>query len=355
MDLQEKLRQKYALLFPHLTPRQRQMVAAADARQLGRGKTEIVSVSAGLSRQALYRGLRDLNDPPLPAGRERRPGSGRKKRIDEDRALLHALEALLQSNHAAETTPLRWCLQSTRQLAGDLGRAGFSVSHELVAQLLRELGYRHTPRGPSVPDAQAQLEYVRRQALAALAAGTPVLVVSGQKKVEDAGTPTVDAEGASVGPTAWRRLAPERADAAILVEALRRWWLSQEREGVSRCLLCVDCFQGKGERSAWLLELGGWLKETGLAVTVCHLPVAAIRWCPIVGEVSTRTVTRQPGAPSSLYQAQVSVVGAPAGHCADSESHATSASAGERTIVAGVEMERHLFHGLWNYDVKSLP
>src|SRR3954465_10752613 len=74
----EELEQKYALLFPHLNERQRHLVAAVDAEQLGRGGIALVSRVSGFSRPTLYRALQDLHQTPLPGERVRHSGAGRK-------------------------------------------------------------------------------------------------------------------------------------------------------------------------------------------------------------------------------------------------------------------------------------
>jgi hypothetical protein len=55
-----------------LGERQRRLVAAADAEQLGHGGVSIVTRTSGLSRPTIHKGLRELREEPLAVGRTRR-------------------------------------------------------------------------------------------------------------------------------------------------------------------------------------------------------------------------------------------------------------------------------------------
>ena len=77
VDELRALQEKVAALWPHLDERSRRLFAAAEARALGHGGITLVSRACGLSRVTITKGLRELAEPPLPAGQERRPGGGR--------------------------------------------------------------------------------------------------------------------------------------------------------------------------------------------------------------------------------------------------------------------------------------
>ena len=84
MSTTEEFEQKYALLFPHLNERQQHLVAAVDAEQLGRGGIALIARVTGLSRPTLYRAMQGLRQPPLPVGRLRHSGAGRKGLAEHD-------------------------------------------------------------------------------------------------------------------------------------------------------------------------------------------------------------------------------------------------------------------------------
>src|SRR3990167_10451109 len=94
MTAESALKQKVALLWPHLDERARRLFAASEARQLGHGGVSTVSKACGLSRVTITKGLQELEDPPLPPGRVRRPGGGRPALVLVDPDLPSRLEAL---------------------------------------------------------------------------------------------------------------------------------------------------------------------------------------------------------------------------------------------------------------------
>ena len=84
-------------------------------------------------------------------------------------------------------SPLRWSSKSTRRLAAALNEQGFPVSHRVVAEMLRQLGYSlqanaKTLEGASHPDRDAQFLYLNRQVRNSLAKGRPVISVDTKKK-----------------------------------------------------------------------------------------------------------------------------------------------------------------------------
>ena len=94
MDAEETLRGKYEALAPVLNERTRRLWAAAEAQALGHGGIALVARGTGMSRTRIARGLQELrSDTPLDPGRVRRPGGGRKRRIDTDVTLVTAVTA----------------------------------------------------------------------------------------------------------------------------------------------------------------------------------------------------------------------------------------------------------------------
>jgi hypothetical protein len=85
----------YELIAPHLTEKQRRLLACAAARALGRGGGARMARISGLSRPTVYVGVRELDDPPDPRGRIRRPGGGPKRLTERDPGLLRALDELV--------------------------------------------------------------------------------------------------------------------------------------------------------------------------------------------------------------------------------------------------------------------
>ena len=163
----EWIREKYLAVITDLDERGRRRWSAAEARSLGWGGISAVARATGLSDRTVRTGIRELDDTDaLPSTRQRRPGAGRRCREDEQPKLIDALERLVESTTRGDPmSPLRWTCKSTRTLAKELNRQGFTVSSTKVGQLLRSQGYRlqsnrKTVEGKQHPDRDAQFQHV---------------------------------------------------------------------------------------------------------------------------------------------------------------------------------------------------
>src|SRR6266566_3266251 len=183
-DIERKLRQ----LWPHLNERGRRMLAAAEAVEIGYGGVSLVSRACGLSRVTITKGISELAATALPAERVRREGGGRRKLDEKDPKLLRVLESLVEPlTRGDPESPLRWTCKSTRTLAQELTGRQHPISHEKVAQLLRDMDYslqgnRKTEEGEDHPHRDAQFRHINKEVRLALACGWPVISVDTKKK-----------------------------------------------------------------------------------------------------------------------------------------------------------------------------
>ena len=86
------------MLFPHLNERQQRLALAAEARLLGHGGVRAVARAAGVSETTVRKGVFELEggEGPLPDGRVRRDGGGRKN-AEERGGRRHRLAAAVTS------------------------------------------------------------------------------------------------------------------------------------------------------------------------------------------------------------------------------------------------------------------
>ena len=111
-------------------------MAAIEAKSLGYGGVSLVSRECGLSRKAILKGIREIEEGTSLEGRIRRPGAGRKPISASDPKLEGKLEAILDGTTRGDPqSSLRWTLKSTRKLAEALSRRGFSRFHCLTGPL----------------------------------------------------------------------------------------------------------------------------------------------------------------------------------------------------------------------------
>lgn len=103
MGVLGELRAKFHTVWPLLDERTRRLLATSDASALGYGGVSLVHCACGLSRKAIAKGIREIEEgAALPAGRIRRPGAGRKCITVSDPRLLRDYETVV--NLIAKTT-----------------------------------------------------------------------------------------------------------------------------------------------------------------------------------------------------------------------------------------------------------
>ena len=98
-------------------------MAANEAVHEGYGGISRISRVCGLSRVTITKGIRELGEKPIGAGRIRRAGGGRHTLLVSDPELPRALETLVEPLARGDPqSPLRWTCKSTRTLAAELAR-----------------------------------------------------------------------------------------------------------------------------------------------------------------------------------------------------------------------------------------
>jgi len=396
MQIDPVLQQKYAALFPYLNERQRRLVAAADARDLGYGGVARVARAAGLSRPTLHTALKELAAEPQAVHHVRRAGGGRKKLCDTTPALLGELEALIDPTTRGDPrSPLRWTCKSTRRLAHELTQRGHPISHQGVADLLRALGYSlqanfKTLEGAQHPDRDAQFHYINRTTTASLTQGLPVISVDTKKKelvgpyhnsgrewqpqgqpervtVHDFPVPHLGKAipygvydiGENLG---WVNVGCDHDTASFAVESIRRWW---RKMGVrlypqaDRVLICADSGGSNGYRvRLWKVELQQFATETGLTVTVCHFPPGTSKWNKIEHRLFSHLTMNWRGRPLishdvivNLISATTTKTGLRVKAALDRKKYPNGQKVSEATMKT-LHLEPHAFHGEWNYTLK---
>ena len=87
---------RFDALSPFLDERERRLLAASEARAVGRGGVAAVSRATGIARSTIDRGLADLRaGAEQLGGRVRRAGGGGKPAIETQPGLLEALNELV--------------------------------------------------------------------------------------------------------------------------------------------------------------------------------------------------------------------------------------------------------------------
>jgi transposase len=396
MREEEAIKRRYKLVAGELNERTRRLVAASEAVALGWGGISAVSRATGLSRKAISHGIKELREKGgASAGRIRRIGGGRKKTVGKDPSLREDLERLVEPvTRGDPESPLRWTCKSVRKLAEELTHQGHQVSHQLVSELLHELGYslqanRKTREGGDHPDRDAQFAHLNAQAEAFLAAGEPVVSVDAKKKelVGDFKNPGREwhPEGKpeevrvydfpisglgratpygvyDLGQNAgWVNVGIDHNTAAFAVESIRRWWNEvgkSEYPEAKRLLISADGGGSNGSRvRLWKWELQHLADETSLALTVCHLPPGTSKWNKIEHRLFAWISQNWRGKPLTSYAVILKLIAATtttAGLTVQCQLDTNSYPAGRKVSdedMATLSILPDTFHGEWNYTI----
>jgi hypothetical protein len=380
-----------------LDERSRRLVAAAESRAIGKGGISIVAKATGISRPVIRQGIADLQNPTaLPAGRVRREGGGRKRAVDKDAALKTDLESLLESTTRGDPqAALRWTCKSVRQLTAELKRMNHAVSHQVVADLLHQLGYslqanRKTKEGSRHPDRNAQFEHLNGKVKWSLGRRQPVISVDTKKKelvgdfknggreLRPKGQPElvrvhdfVDPELGRATPygiydlgrnSGWVSVGMDHDTAEFAVETIRRWWRTMGRPAypeATKLLITADAGGSNGSRlRLWKVELQKLADETGLRIAVCHFPPGTSKWNKIEHRLFSYITQNWRGQPLRSFQTIVNLIAATTtttGLKVHAELNTETYQAGIKISdqeLAQIKIRRDKFHGDWNYEIQ---
>lgn len=390
---------KFEVLFPHLDERQRRLLLGAEARSLGHGGIRLVARAAGVREGTVSAGVAELEAGGEPLGRVRRTGGGRKRLANLDPGLLPALLALVEPDMRGDPmSPLRWTTKSTRALAAVLTAQGHRISAPTVADLLHSEGFSlqgnaKVLEGTQHPDRDAQFRYINEQVKDYQADDQPVISVDAKKKEivgefknpgrewQRQGEPVrvdthdfPDKDLGKVAPygiydvtanTGWVNVGTDHDTAGFAVESIRRWWHGQghaDYPRAQRLLITADAGGSNGYRSrAFKSGLASFAAETGLAVTVCHMPPGTSKWNRIEHRLFSHITMNWRGRPLTSHEVVVQSIAATTTRTGlrvhaelDTDAYPIGVRISDAELNA-VPITGHAFHGEWNYTVHPRP
>lgn len=392
-----ELREKFHFVWPLLDERTRRIMAASEAMALGYGGVSLVRRACGLSRKAIAKGIREIEEGWAPAeGRIRQPGAGPKPITTSDPRLVETLEEMIdQQTRGDPESPLKWICKSTRTIAKELGRQRHPISHAKVAQILHDLDYslqsnRKTEEGRDHPDRDAQFRHISREVKRCLAGGSPVVSVDTKKKelignYDNAGQqwlpakqpkqvqghdfPSADVPRAypygiyDIGRnTGFVNVGTDHDTGAFAVASIRGWWRYEGKRlypGAATILITADGGGSNGWRlRLWKLELQKFADETGLPVSVCHFPPGTSKWNKVEHRLFSFISSNWRGEPLRDYETIVNLIaktttakGLKVTCRLDRRKYATGRKV-TKLEMQRINLERNKFHGEWNYVIR---
>src|SRR6478609_1335105 len=378
-----------------LDERGRRLFAAAEVRSAGRGGLAAVAKITGLARSTINRGKKDLDGRPLPKGRVRRAGGGRRALCENDPGLIPALKRLVEPATLGDPVrPLIWVSKSMEKLAATLTEMGHPISADTVRTELVKLGFsrqsnRKANEGSSHPDRNAQFEYINAKAVAAQRQHQPVISVDTKKKelignFKNGGTDyrpkgdplrvnVHDFEDKKLGKVVRYGVYDVTANAGFVsvgitsdtaefaVQSIRCWL---ERMGWKRypkareLTITADCGGSNGARvRLWKVELQKLADETRLVLHVHHYPPGTSKWNKIEHRMFCHITQNWRGRPLVSHEVIVSLIANTAteqGLTIRAELDGGTYPTGIKVTddeLAAVNLIPAGFHGDWNYTI----
>jgi Rhodopirellula transposase DDE domain len=392
----EEVRSRWQLAAPFLDERARRLFAANEALALGFGGVTATALATGLARSTINRGIDELQSTRNDIDRRvRRRGAGRKSAVAHQPGLPAALETLIEAAIRGDpSSPLRWVSRSQRHLVKALAEQGFKASQRVVAKLLRDLNYScqansKTREGGKHPDRDAQFGHINTTVKAAINAGEPAISVDTKKKellgdfknngreLRPKGQPEAvrvhDFKIPELGKVApygvydiaanhgWVSVGIDADTAAFAVESIRRWWdkFGRPRYPHATCLtITADCGGSNGVQvKLWKRELQSFANETGLKVTVAHLPPGTSKWNKIEHRLFAFITMNWRGKPLLNHQVIVQLIGATTTEtglrvcCELDENLYPKGIKVSELEMRAICITRDEFHGEWNYTI----
>jgi len=393
----ENLKEKLLKIAPYLDERQRRIVYAAEAEQLGRGGKSLISKLTGMSRPTLNEGLRELSchiSERCQMNRIRKEGGGRKNVNTNHPALLSALESLVEPlSRGDPESPLRWTIKSTRTLSEALVAKGYKVSKSRVATLLSELGYslqsnRKTIEGNQHADRNAQFEYINSKAQQYIEKGQPVISVDTKKKenvgnyknngkeYRPEGSPREvnghDFANQKAVPFGIYDLAEDKGfvnvgtnydTSAFAVHSIEQWWALMGKyryPQAKELLITADGGGSNGyKRRLWKFELQRFANESGLVINVCHFPPGTSKWNKVEHRLFSHISLNWRGIPLETHETVVQLISATKTKKGLTVKSLLDENQYKKGIVITdeefnkINLSKDNFHGEWNYRIKS--
>jgi len=394
----DALKRKFAALLPALNERGRRLAVAAEARALGHGGVARVARASGVSISTIWRGLREIKKRGrrMDTSRCRRSGGGRKSHTQTEPRLAADLDSLVEpATRGDPESPLRWTCKSLRVLAKQLQAMGHDISYPTVGTLLRQAGYslqanQKAKEGKQHPDRNAQFEYIYAEIRRQQSAGQPVISVDTKKKelvgnfknggrewrpqgkpqrvrVHDFLIPT---KGKAIPygvydltrNAGWVSVGIDHDTAAFAVNSIRRWWRTMGRRVYPRArtlLITADSGGSNGARTRlWKWELQKLATESGLSISVRHLPPGTSKWNKIEHRLFSFISKNWRGRPLTSLAVIVNLIAATRTRtglrvrCELDLGRYPEGSKISDAQMSSLNIIRERFHGDWNYTIR---
>jgi hypothetical protein len=403
-EKQERIRERYDRLQPFLQQRGRRLWAANESLGFGRGGIRAVAEALQMSCKTVMEGRRELQresadkQRPGTEERQRRPGGGRKRLVEQQPEVAQAIEKIVDSATRGDPmTALKWTSKSLSKISAELKQQGWSVSPKTVSRILYQdlkyslQGLQKSKEGKQHPDRDAQFQHLSHRCREFQQRRQPVISVDAKKKelVGDfknggrewrpRGKPervrTHDFEDKELGKgipygvydtsrnEGWVSVGVDHNTSEFAVSSIRNWWLHMGRRVYPQArelLITADAGGSNGYRvRLWKRELQKLADETGLRLTVCHFPPGTSKWNKIEHRMFCHITENWRGRPLNNLEVIVNLIAGTTTQKGLSIQAALDLGSYDKGIEVSedemrqLQLEPDTFHGEWNYTITA--
>jgi Rhodopirellula transposase DDE domain len=388
---QENRTEKYQQMRELLNEKQWRQFLALEAKE--RGNIVLVAREAGVSKNTIKAGRRELEAGDLfaPGKRLRGQGGGRKKQEEHDASLQADLEALLEPK-GDPMSLVRWTTKSVATLKQALKQHGHQLGETAIRKRLHAMGFslratKKTIEGKGHADRDGQFGHIKKHCEQFEAAGDPIISVDCKKKellgnfknngrewqAKGAET-TVNvydylslADGKAVPYGVYDlvqnqgfvNVGMDHDTAEFAVESIRRWWNQQGKRLYPEQTNLLITADGGGSNSSrgrlWKREMQRLANETGLCITVCHFPPGTSKWNKIEHRLFSYISINWRAKPLVSLETVIELIS----HTTTEQGLVVTAIKDANTYPTGIQVSdeelkalhivRDAFHGEWNY------
>ena len=393
------LENKIKKILPLLNEKQKRIYLAIEAEAIGYGRISEISRLTGVSRSAITRGKKELqeeNKEAIETERLRKKGGGRKKITDKYTDILEKIKEILEPHTKGNPeSPLKYTSRSVRKVSKVLNESGYKISHRTVSDLLDLLGYslqgnkKELALKESHPDRNEQFEYINSQTKIFISKNEPVISINAKKKehignFKNNGTEYQPSKNPvkvldhdfpikkngkatpygvyDIGRNeGFVNVGISYDTAEFATNSILKWWELIGKNvypNAAKLMITADSGGSNGYRiRLWKVKLQEVANQLNIPVHVTHYPPGTSKWNKIEHRLFSFISINWRGKPLVDLMTIVNFIDSTTNDfgltvlCTFDDSIYRKGVRISREDLDAVNIERHDFHGEWNYII----
>jgi transposase len=383
-------------MLPLLDEKQKRIYLATEAESIGYGGVKIIHELTGVSKTTIIRGKKELKEGNVNRDCIRKAGGGRKLIAQKYGSIKDEIEKIIRNDTLGDPeNVLLWTTKSLRNIEKVLHEKCFTVSHDTIGNLLKEMGYslqqnqKMLQVGAPHPDRNAQFEYINKKCAKLIKQGQPVISVDTKKKEKIGNFKNNGAEYnkkknpkkvldhdflikelGKVAPygiydisrnEGFVNLGISHDTAEFAVESILRWWQTLGKNTypkASKLYINSDNGGSNGSKvKLWKKQLQELANITGLEIHVSHFPPGTSKWNKIEHKMFCYISKNWRGTPLISIETVIKLIsntttlrGLKIVCIKDDNEYKLGTKVTDEEI-AELNIVREAFHGDWNYKV----